>query len=316
VTTLLVATIGGHLTQLHQLAPRLRGVDTTDRLWVTHDSAQSRSLLDGEDVQFVPYIEERDVVGAAKALLPAARLIRERSIESVVSTGSAIAVPYISAARALRRKAYYIESAAFVRSRSLTARILWSSGANTFTQYPDMVGRGWDHRGWVFDSFDAVPVEPAPVPTSMLVMLGTSRVFGYRSLLERLVQIVPPTCEVTWQTGCTDLQGLDIDARPWIPAQELAEIIGTVDAVVSHAGVGSALGALSTGIRPVLVARRAEDGDVGNDHQLEIAERLSARGLATVRTVETLTWEDIAGSTAWRIERPGELPPFDLTLAR
>ena len=47
MTTLLVASTGGHLKQLHRLHRRLEGVEGPFR-WATFDTPQSRSLLTGE----------------------------------------------------------------------------------------------------------------------------------------------------------------------------------------------------------------------------------------------------------------------------
>ena len=59
VTTLLVASTGGHLKQLHRLHRRLDGVEGPFR-WATFDTPQSRSLLEGEDVDFVHFVGGRD----------------------------------------------------------------------------------------------------------------------------------------------------------------------------------------------------------------------------------------------------------------
>ena len=53
LTTLLVASTGGHLKQLHQLHRRLTTI-SGPYVWATFDTPQSRSLLEGEEVEFVP----------------------------------------------------------------------------------------------------------------------------------------------------------------------------------------------------------------------------------------------------------------------
>jgi hypothetical protein len=61
MSTLLVATVGGDLTQLVDIAARLPDDgNNSERVWVTHDHAQSRSLLAGESVVYVPYIGMRE----------------------------------------------------------------------------------------------------------------------------------------------------------------------------------------------------------------------------------------------------------------
>ena len=63
--TLFVATIGGHLVELVQIASRLPDDGDDVRVWATQDHPQSRSLLAGEKVIFVPEVGERDVPGVA-----------------------------------------------------------------------------------------------------------------------------------------------------------------------------------------------------------------------------------------------------------
>ena len=67
LTTLLVASTGGHLKQLHQLYRRLDGVAGPLR-WATFDTPQSRSLLEGEDVDFVHFVGGRDPANVARNL--------------------------------------------------------------------------------------------------------------------------------------------------------------------------------------------------------------------------------------------------------
>ena len=61
---LLAASTGGHLAQLCKWSATLGSSD--DSLWVTFDTPQSRSLLDGRRVMHVPYIEPRDYRNAGK----------------------------------------------------------------------------------------------------------------------------------------------------------------------------------------------------------------------------------------------------------
>ena len=48
MSTLLVCSVGGHLAELHRLLERMRGLGE-ERLWVTFDTPQSRSVLAEED---------------------------------------------------------------------------------------------------------------------------------------------------------------------------------------------------------------------------------------------------------------------------
>ncbi len=302
MTTLVVCSIGGHLSQMHALVPRLDGVDSADVLWVTHDSAQSRSLLDGQNVEYVPYIDERDVLGVAKAVLPAIGLIRRSKAERVISTGSAIAGAYLPVAAALRRQSVFIESAAMVHGHTRTGRILERvPGVALLTQSPATADRRWRHCGSVFDGFTASRQTIDRQPKRLVVTVGTSREFGFRNLIERLIRVVPDDVEVLWQTGSTDVADLPIVATPWLPSSELEAAIRDADVVVSHAGGGSALASLLNGKRPILVPRRASHAEFNDDHQQEIAKLLGGLDLAVPTPIEDLNWDLISDAAGWTV---------------
>lgn len=67
-----------------------------------------------------------------------------------------------------------------------------------------------------------------------------------------------------------------------LPARELQALVAEARAVVTHCGVGSVLTALFAGRTPVVVPRLARHGEAVDDHQLELARRLDAIGLAVL----------------------------------
>ena len=95
---LLLATTGGHLTQLAGIAERIP--HDPDSVWVTHANEQSESMLADRDVQFIPYVGVRDVRGVLGCVPVAHALHRRRRITRAISTGSGIAIgflPYLAA---------------------------------------------------------------------------------------------------------------------------------------------------------------------------------------------------------------------------
>jgi UDP-N-acetylglucosamine transferase subunit ALG13 len=309
-TAVLVASTGGHLAQLAELAGRmeqLRG----DRLWVTFDSEQGRTLLEGERRIFIPYIAERDVAGVARAMRDAHRILgAETRVRAVVSTGSAIALAFLPYAVLRGIEAHYIESAARVGRPSLTGRLLRAvPGLHCYRQYRQAARGGWHYGGSVFDGFAAEPVRARPI-RRIVVTLGMERAF--RRLLERLSPLIPPGVEVLWQTGRTPVDGLGISATGFVPAGSLAAAMCEADVVVSHAGCGSALAALKAGRCPILVPRDPGRGEVVDAHQNDIAEFLVGQGLAFSRSPEGLSWEDLCWAAGMRVTRSAGLPPFEL----
>jgi UDP-N-acetylglucosamine--N-acetylmuramyl-(pentapeptide) pyrophosphoryl-undecaprenol N-acetylglucosamine transferase len=314
VTTLLVASTGGHLKQLHRLHRRLVGVDGPYR-WATFDTPQSRSLLDGEAVDFVHFVGGRDPGNVLRNVPLAHGILRRHGIDTIVSTGSAVALPFFALGRAAGLRCHYIESAARSDGPSKTARMIARiPGVNLYAQYPAWAGGKWQYRGAVFDSF--VPGEASAAPTRIqrvVVSLGTFRAYGFERLVRRLLDILPPEADVLWQTGDTDVSGLGIIGHHAIPERDLTQAIREADVLVAHAGVGTALAALEVGKCPVLVPRRLAHGEHVDDHQTQIAGELGGRGLALSVEADELTLDHLVAAAAARVKTLPEDPPFVTT---
>jgi UDP-N-acetylglucosamine--N-acetylmuramyl-(pentapeptide) pyrophosphoryl-undecaprenol N-acetylglucosamine transferase len=313
LTTLLVASTGGHLKQLHQLHTRLTTVAGPYH-WATFDTPQSRSLLDGEQVTYVPFVGGRDPRNILRNVPRAARVLRGEKIDTVVSTGSAVALPFFTVARALGIRCHYIESAARSTGPSVTGGLMARvPGVHRYTQYPAWADDRWVYRGSVFDSYRPVDVADAPTEPTIrraVVTLGTFKDIGFRRLVLRLLEILPPEAEVLWQTGDTDVTDLGIEGRHAIPERELIDAMAEADVVVAHAGVGTALAALQVARCPILVPRRLAHGEHVDDHQIQIADELDRRGLALSIDADALTLDDLVRAAGMRNERLPQDPPF------
>ena len=314
LTTLFVASTGGHLKQLHRLHRRLHGVDGPFR-WATFDTPQSRSLLTGEQVDYVHFVGGRDPGNVLRNIPLVHGLLRSHDIDTIVSTGSAMALPFYALGRARGLKLHYIESAARSDGPSKTARMIARiPGVNLYTQYPAWADAKWRFRGAVFDSFDPSN-EPLPFDSGIrrvVVSLGTFKGYGFERLVRRLCEILPSEVEVLWQTGDTDVKGLGIKSHHSLPERELSAAIAAADVLVAHAGVGTALTALELGRCPILVPRRFHHGEHVDDHQTQIAGELSRRGLALTTDADDLTLSDLVIAAATRVATLPEDPPFEL----
>jgi UDP-N-acetylglucosamine--N-acetylmuramyl-(pentapeptide) pyrophosphoryl-undecaprenol N-acetylglucosamine transferase len=308
---LLVASTGGHLAQLHALAPRIPGIDPGARTWVTFDTPQSRNLLSGEDVVFVDYTAPRDWRTVGRNLAPARRLLNERRFTHVFSTGSAIALTFLPLARAKGLHVTYVESAARSQGPSLTGRILARTpGVQLGTQYAAWANERWSYVGSVLDGYAAAERERTPAIRRVVVTLGTIP-YGFRRLVERMVAILPEAADVLWQTGTTDVSDLPITGHAELPGAELDAAIRAADVVIAHSGTGSALAALEAGKCPLLVPREAAHAEHVDDHQRQIGEELARRGLARYRDVADLTAEDLRAAAGVEITRVHP-PPLQL----
>jgi UDP-N-acetylglucosamine transferase subunit ALG13 len=308
VTTLLVASTGGHLAELHDLAPRL-GVGR--RRWVTFDSPQSRSLLDGEDVVFVPPATSRDLVGAARDLVVARRMFRRERYERVISTGASVAMAFFVPATAAGVPCAYIESATRTHGPSLTGRLAARvPGARLYTQYPAWASKPWSYGGSIFDAFEAEALYQPPPVRKVVVTLGTHERYTFPRLLNRLVTLLPRDWDVLWQVGSTVIDKMPAGARKQVPSGEMRQALAEADVVISHAGVGSALAAMQAGKRALYVPRRKAHGEHVDDHQVEMARELEGRKLVVAREVEELTHADLETAAAWCVRASPGVAPF------
>ncbi|WP_051247664.1 glycosyltransferase [Nocardioides halotolerans] len=318
MTTLLVASTGGHLKQLYRLHRRLEGVEGPFR-WATFDTPQSRSLLAGEDVDFVHFVGGRDPGNVLRNVPLAHRILRTHDVRAIVSTGSAVALPFYALGRSRGLDLHYIESAARSDGPSRTAGMIARiPGVNLYAQYPSWADGKWAFRGAVFDSF-ALAGQARPGSRELrkvVVSLGTFKDYGFERLVRRLLEILPADVEVLWQTGDTDVSGLGIRGHHTLPEHELSQAIREADVLVAHAGVGASLMALELGRCPVLVPRRVSHGEHVDDHQTQIAGELSRRGLAVTADADRLTLDHLATAAATRVTAPAQEPPFVLAGGR
>jgi UDP-N-acetylglucosamine transferase subunit ALG13 len=330
MTTLFVATTGGHLTQLDSLASRIspngdpNDDPNDDVVWVTHANEQSRSMLADRDVEFVPYVGVRNVPDVLRCIPNARRLMERRKVTRAVSTGSGIALGYLPYLAARGVECHYIESATRVSGPSLTGRILqWVPGVRTYTQYQSWADQRWDYAGSVFDGYESTAVTRVPDGVvRVVVTVGAATQYPFRRLFEHLAPLLAPEgalaqvtglpVEVLWQTGDTPVDGLSIRATPVLPAAELGAALGKADIVISHAGTGSALAALNAGRYPILATRERARGEQVDDHQHELATELARRGLARHRDAQSITIEDMVETLGISVRRTASPPPFEL----
>lgn len=308
-SAVLVATSGGHLRELHELRPRLGLEQVT---WLTFDDAQSRSLLRGEEVHHLAWTGSRDYANTLRNVQVAVAHLSRRDHDTVISTGAAVALSVLPVARTQGLSCHYIESATRTTSPSLTGRLMrLTPGVHLYTQYADWADARWRCEGSVFDGFRPAR-SSSPALRKVVVTLGTMRQWSFRAAVERLVEVLPRDAEVVWQTGHTDVRGLPIDARPLLPAVELAQHMREADLVVAHAGVGSSLDALAAGKRPLLLPRRRARHEHVDDHQAAIASELVRRGLAVSAEAPDISERHLTDAASHGVQRV-EPPPFGLT---
>jgi UDP-N-acetylglucosamine:LPS N-acetylglucosamine transferase len=135
-TVCLVASSGGHLLQLVQLREALHEFRI---VWVTFDTADAQSLLEGEDdVVWAFHPTNRSIKNLVRNFWLALRVLRSRSPVALISTGAGVAVPFFYAARLLSIPSIFIESFSRITSRSLTGRLVSRGATRFYVQWPEL----------------------------------------------------------------------------------------------------------------------------------------------------------------------------------
>lgn len=111
----------------------------------------------------------------------------------------------------------------------------------------------------------------------ILVTVGTNEARFDRLLLE--IDALPPGEELIVQHGPSHVRPARATCVDYLPFDELVALLRRARVVVTHAGVGSVMTALTNGKRPIVVPRLARYGEAVDDHQLPFAVRLDAAGI-------------------------------------
>lgn len=294
---LLVSSPGGHLDELMILVEQL-GVATQDAVWVSAPTSQTRSLLEGRSVVWLPRIGSGERGKALRALPSAVVLHRRLRPRLVISTGALFAVPHLVAAAAHRCETWFVDSATRLDAPSQTGRLAQRlPGVRLLAQ-----GDGWGDARWgtvdsVLDAFESLPCAttvqgaPPPAPARVVVSLGTE-LWPFPRAVRGVLRALP-AAEVTWQTGSTEVTHEGRLLQQWLPAEALHEAFGSADVVVTHAGVGSVLACLRQGKVPVVLPRTARHSEHIDDHQLQFARLLAERNLAVCVDPDELALEHL-----------------------
>jgi UDP-N-acetylglucosamine:LPS N-acetylglucosamine transferase len=135
---LLVCSPGGHLQQMLALAPAWRELE---HQWVTLRAPDTEHELADEHVTWAHGPTNRSLSKLAQNAVLARRVLRDFQPDVVLSTGAALAVPFLLGARTARKRAVYVESFTRVHDMSLSGRIVYPFVNDVFVQWPQIAER-------------------------------------------------------------------------------------------------------------------------------------------------------------------------------
>ncbi len=132
---LLVCSSGGHLLQLLTLRAAW---EPFERVWVTFDKADARSLLADEVVLYAHGPTNRNLKNFALNLVLAAKVVRRHRPAAIVTTGAGVAVPFAWIARLYGARLVYVESITRIAELSLSGRLIAPLTDRLFVQWPEL----------------------------------------------------------------------------------------------------------------------------------------------------------------------------------
>lgn len=132
---LLVASSGGHLLELLQLADLW---PTDRRHWVTFQKSDAVSLLFNERVTWAHHPTNRNIPNLVRNFALAFRMVRRHKVKAIVTTGAGVGVPFVILGRLTGVTTIYVESMARITSPSLTGRLVYPFAHTFIVQWPGL----------------------------------------------------------------------------------------------------------------------------------------------------------------------------------
>lgn len=305
----LIASLGGHLELLEALRPVLAERDIR-RTWVTSEGSRAQHLRDtGERVRTLPRLD-RSSVSPQSLIAGIALALRERP-QLVVTSGAGLAVPFSLVARALGARVIFLETMARVSSGSATGRLLSRLAVGTVVQWPELrsqypaarvcrpllldgIGTNADTAGPGGGTFVTTGSHDQPF-TRLLDAVEDAAARGR----------LPTPVLVQAGAGADRAAADDVRRIAYLSPGEFAEAVAQAELVVTHGGAGAIATVLRSGKRPVVMARRAADGEHVDDHQRELVDKLA--DLDLVVAVERAIEADAVGAARRPVTLPAEL---------
>ena len=309
-----MASGGGHLRQLLDLETAWHGHDA---VWVTEDTALSRSLARGRDMRFVTHAAlgqgrlgapVRMAVSGIRNLIESVAHMLAIRPQVLISTGAGSAFASLLCARLLGARIIVIESFARFDHPSAFGRIAGPFAHERIIQSAAL------HAHWpdaaLFDPLRVLDDAAPPKRQFLFATVGATLPF------DRLVTMVGVLKtrgdlpeDVLVQTGEGGVRPASVPCVDSLSFDAIGETLQAAEFVVCHGGTGSLVTALRAGCKVVAVPRRFALGEHYDDHQSEIVRAFAARGL--IETADTA--DELAAALARLRTRPPVLATTDHT---
>ena len=131
----LVGSSGGHLAHLNMLKPFW---SREDRVWVTFDKEDARSILKDEKMYPCYFPTNRNLKNLIKNTFLAIRILRKERPDVIISSGAAVAVPFFYLGKLFGAKTVYIEVFDRIDKPTVTGKLVYPVTDKFIVQWEEM----------------------------------------------------------------------------------------------------------------------------------------------------------------------------------
>ena len=131
----LVGSSGGHLTQLYMLKPFW---ESKDRIWVTFDKEDARSLLEGEKMYPCYYPSNRSIKALIINSFRAIYILSKERPDLIISTGAAPAIPFFYIGKMMGIRTIYIEIFDRINTPTISGKLCYYVADRFIVQWEEM----------------------------------------------------------------------------------------------------------------------------------------------------------------------------------
>ena len=131
----LVGSSGGHLTHLYMLKPFW---EKHDRLWVTFDKEDARSLLIGEKMYPLYFPSNRSIKALMINTWRALKILPRERPDLINNKGAAVAVPFFWLGKLFGARTIYIEVFDRIDASTMTGKMCYPVADKFIVEWDEM----------------------------------------------------------------------------------------------------------------------------------------------------------------------------------
>lgn len=131
----LITSTGGHLLQMMSLRDAWQG---EDHFFVTFPLEDAKTLLNGEKVYWGHHPTNRSIKNLVRNGWLAWKVLRRERPDVVISTGAALAVPFLWLGRLMGMRTVYVESITRIHTISMTGKMVLPTVDKFYGQWEEL----------------------------------------------------------------------------------------------------------------------------------------------------------------------------------